>query len=84
MCVPNVAAPTGQGISFNIRSVDPVLSYCITGLPNGLGLNSATGVISGAMPADAGAHEVKITASNGYGGRARNLPFIWWRNEEKE
>jgi hypothetical protein len=62
-----VVAPTGQGISFNIRSVDPVLSYSITGLPSGLGLNSATGVISGAMPADAGAHEVKITASNGYG-----------------
>ncbi|MDA9120191.1 putative Ig domain-containing protein [Opitutales bacterium] len=62
-----VAAPTGQGISFNIRSVDPVVSYSITGLPSGLGLNSATGVISGTMPADAGAYEVKITASNGYG-----------------
>ena len=57
----------GAGISFNIRSVDPVVSYSITGLPSGLGLNSATGVISGAMPADAGAHEVKITAINGYG-----------------
>ena len=62
-----VAAPTGQGISFKIRSVDPVLSYSVTGLPSGLGLNSVTGVISGTMPAGAGAHEVKITASNGYG-----------------
>jgi hypothetical protein len=62
-----VAGPAGQGISFKIRSVVPVISYAVTGLPGSLSLNSATGGISGAFPATSGAHEVVLQASNSYG-----------------
>ena len=72
-----ISGPAGQTLSFTIRSLDPATSYSATGLPNGLSLNSALGVIGGALPASPGSHEVTLQASNDYGsGSAFNLYLI--------
>lgn len=55
-----ISGPAGQTLSFTIRSLDPATSYSATGLPNGLSLNSALGVIGGALPASPGSHEVTL------------------------
>ena len=62
-----ISGPSNQSISFKIRSLDPATSYSVTGLPNGLTLNAALGVITGNLPATAGSHEVTLQASNAYG-----------------
>jgi len=72
-----ISGPAGQTLSFTIRSLDPATSYSATGLPNGLSLNSALGVIGGALPASPGSHEVTLQATNEYGsGSAFTLYLI--------
>jgi len=62
-----LSGPSNQLISFKIRSLDPASSYSVTGLPDGLTLNAALGVITGNLPATASSHEVTLQASNAYG-----------------
>jgi cyclophilin family peptidyl-prolyl cis-trans isomerase len=53
-----------QSFTYTITDASPISSYTATGLPAGLTLNSATGVISG-VPAAAGTFNVALTAMNG-------------------
>ena len=62
-----ISVPAGQNISFKIRSLDPATSYSATGLPDGLSINSALGVVSGSIPATTGSQEITLQATNEYG-----------------
>ncbi len=71
------------GVAGLFSDIDgPLLTYSATGLPAGLTLNPATGVISGQIAANGsqggsgGAHSVVITARDGQGGSATTT-LIW-------
>ena len=56
-----------------------VLTYTATGLPPGLGINSATGLISGVLPSNAdagGPYVVTVTAGDAAGASASDT-FFW-------
>jgi len=65
-----IAAQNGTtGVDFSVQASghdqDPdTLTYSATGLPNGIGINSATGLISG-TPTSAGDSNVVVTVSDG-------------------
>ena len=65
-----IAAQNGTtGVAFSVQASghdqDPdTLTYSATGLPNGIGINSATGLISG-TPTSAGDSTVVVTVSDG-------------------
>jgi len=52
------------------------VSYTATGLPTGLSLDSATGQITGTLPATAGAFRVQVTATPS-AGSAATQSFTW-------
>lgn len=57
----------GESYSYSVVSVgNPAPTFSATGLPAGLDINAATGVISGISSA-AGSYSVTITATNGHG-----------------
>jgi hypothetical protein len=56
----------GQAFSYQIAATNNPTSYGATGLPTGLGVNTASGLISG-TPAGSGTIQAIITATNGSG-----------------
>ncbi len=66
-------------VALQLSAVDPdhnVLTYSATGLPTGLAVDGATGVISGQFtPASAGVHQVTATASDGV--LSHSQTFTW-------
>jgi hypothetical protein len=67
----NLANATGDGIALQIQATNAdgnSLTYSASGLPAGLSLNTATGLISGTIPATAASttpYAVTLTASDG-------------------
>jgi hypothetical protein len=67
---PSATGRVGTTFSFTLQaSPGPILSFDATGLPSGLNLNTATGLISG-MPAAAGLYTLSMSASNATGSSA--------------
>jgi hypothetical protein len=72
------SSTVGQATSLQIQASDPqgdVLTYSATGLPTGLTINSATGLISG-TPSTAGTFTVTVTARDP-GGATGSATFSW-------
>jgi len=68
----------GQNVALQLRATDPAglaLTYGAAGLPPGLAIASATGVVSG-VPSTAGAYPVTVSATNKAGAAATQL-FTW-------
>ncbi len=81
---PTVTTPApmtteqGQAARLALSAVDPdgdIVSYSVTGLPPGIGVNAATGVVAG-TPTTAGVYDVAVTVSDGRGGSA-STRFAW-------
>jgi hypothetical protein len=73
----NQSATVGTTVSLQIQASDSggaTLTYSATGLPPGLSINSATGVISG-TPTNTGTYSVTVTASTGTA--SGSTSFIW-------
>jgi Putative Ig domain len=68
----------GSGVSLQVRASDTspgqTLTYSATGLPAGLSINGATGLISG-TPVARGRSRVTVTASDTY--NSADARFIW-------
>lgn len=60
------SAITGQSFTYQIAATQTPTSFGASGLPAGLTVNSATGLISG-MPTTAGAASITLTATNASG-----------------
>jgi uncharacterized protein YhjY with autotransporter beta-barrel domain len=67
-----VSAQTGVPFSFTVTGTNSPTSFTATGLPIGLTLNTATGVISG-IPGAVGAFSVALTAANASGTGTQTL-----------
>jgi fibronectin type 3 domain-containing protein len=63
---PSALAQTGVSFQYQIVSKNVPTSYAVTGLPSGVSINSATGLISG-TPSAPGTYTVTISASNASG-----------------
>ncbi len=78
----NQASITGDSVSLGITASDPdgdALSYSANGLPAGLAINAASGVISGTLPLNAnGVYNVTVTASDG--SLSGSTTFTWTVN----
>jgi O-glycosyl hydrolase len=71
------SSTVGTAVSLPIQATSPggTLTYTVTGLPPGLSINSATGVISG-TPTTAGTYSVTVTVTDGTGATA-SVTFTW-------
>jgi len=71
----------GDGVSLQIVASDPdddTLSYAAMNLPDGLTINSVTGLISGTLTyASAGVHAVIVEVSDGINTPAPQVTFQW-------
>ncbi|HWF53669.1 MAG TPA: protease pro-enzyme activation domain-containing protein, partial [Solirubrobacteraceae bacterium] len=65
----NQSAVVGKAVSVQISGHGASLSYSASGLPPGLSINAATGLISGS-PTTAGSYAVTVTAAVAGGGNA--------------
>ncbi len=72
--------PAGAAVSVPVRSLSaptgPALSYSATGLPPGISIDPATGVIAGTLPATPGTFPATVTVS-GTGLSAVTDSFSW-------
>jgi hypothetical protein len=77
--VDNQRSRPGAAVSLQVNGYDPdddPLTYTATGLPPGLSIDTATGVISGVIALNAeGEYRVMITVSDANAGRSRD--FQW-------
>jgi hypothetical protein len=71
----SVGSPTSLQIAAADSSTGNALSYAATGLPTGLTIASATGVVSG-TPTATGASPVTVTATDA-NGASRTVSFTW-------
>jgi hypothetical protein len=75
----NQTGTTGTATSAQVRAADSAsgqtLTYSASGLPAGLSINSATGLISG-TPTTAGTYNVTVTARDGTGASG-SAAFTW-------
>jgi hypothetical protein len=71
---------TGIAVELQLQASDPgnqALTYSAVGLPPGLTINAATGLISGILTsAAAGMYQVTVMASNGYGSQMQSFDWI--------
>ncbi|HUC01487.1 MAG TPA: putative Ig domain-containing protein [Candidatus Paceibacterota bacterium] len=68
----SVSATAGSSFSYQIGASNSPTSYGASGLPSGLSVNSASGLISG-TPSSAGTYSVTISASNSGGTSSATL-----------
>ncbi len=76
--IENQEHQINKALSFKIIATDPngdVIEYTATGLPHGLGIESATGIISG-IPSKLGNYHAIITVSDNKG-MENNIEFDW-------
>ncbi len=70
----------GQPVSLQINASDlalnQTLDFSATGLPAGLTINAASGLITGS-PTDVGTYDVTVTAVNANGPPSRDGSFVW-------
>jgi hypothetical protein len=70
-----VAGKVGQTLSFQLTADNSPTSFAASGLPAGLSLNTATGLVSG-VPTEEGTFAVSFSAANGNGtGPAQTVSF---------
>ncbi len=85
--VPVIINPGAQtsgvnsNVSMQIKATDAnagdILKYSATGLPTGLSINAATGLISGKVPTVAGVYTTQVSVSDSHPGGAVSVNFIW-------
>jgi hypothetical protein len=77
--VPTQQTRPDSAVTLAIRASDAAgnpLTYSATGLPPGLSINPATGLISGTTAAATGSYDVEVTASDPTGASA-SISFTW-------
>jgi Ricin-type beta-trefoil lectin domain/Putative Ig domain len=77
--VPTQQNRPDSAVTLTIRASDKAgdpLTFSATGLPPGLSINSATGLISGTTTAATGSYDVAVTASDPTGASA-SISFAW-------
>jgi PA14 domain-containing protein/putative Ig domain-containing protein len=70
------ADEVGRVVFLQLFAIGPVVSYDATGLPDGLTLNPASGIINGTVRSKAGAHVVTVRAIDP-GNNVSSVQFIW-------
>ena len=87
---PFATVTTGNAYSYQITATNSPTSYGASGLPAGLSVNTATGLISG-TPTVPGTYNVTISASNAGGTGSASMTIIvqplativgWWKFDE--
>ena len=63
----HVRGPAGHALALKLRAMGTVNAFSVEGLPAGLTINVANGLIQGNLPSEAGNHEITLKATNPYG-----------------
>lgn len=71
----NASGRVGTPFSYNIQATNLPTSYNATGLPGGLSVDTATGLITG-TPTDSAVFNITISATNAHGTDSENLRLI--------